>query len=286
MNRSIGFAMGLIALVACSSPALPFNPPTPTATKPQVIIGAPISGTAFATGAEVVVQSTSTDAGGIARVDLLVDGQVVRSDTIPTGKSQPQFQIAQTWKATTPGVRIVVVRATNEAGATGEAAISLTVNEPPKPTNTPAPTAAPTKPPVAPAPTKATAPGASQRTLTLTEAQVNAVINAAIASGQIEYVSNANVSLQNGQITITASYAPPGLKPISGKIVLTVSASNCALRVTVVQASLGVFTLNDAQKAALGQSIEQALKNQLPQQQTYCVDSVTVANSALTIKYH
>jgi hypothetical protein len=255
-----------------------------------VIVTAPISGTSFLLGADVTIISLSSDIGGITRVDLLVDGQVVRSDAIPTGASQPQFQVAQTWKATVPGVRVIVVRATNQAGATGEAALAITITEPPKPTATP------TKPSVAPAPTKGsvaptTAPpstaaqGAGQRTLTLTEAQVNAIINAAIASGQIEYVSDATVSLQNGQITITARYAPPGIVPITGRIVVTVSASNCALRVTVVQASLGVFVLNDAQKAALGQSIEQALKNQLPQQ-TYCVDSVAIANGAMTIRYH
>ncbi|MBM3130114.1 MAG: hypothetical protein FJ009_16005 [Chloroflexi bacterium] len=286
MHRSILLGT-LIFLVACSAPSLPFAQPSPTPTKPQVIVIAPVSGTSFALGADVIVQSVSSDATGIVRVDLLVDGQVVRSDTTPGGASQPQFQIAQTWKGTSPGTRILIVRATNPAGAIGETAFTITINEPPKPTNTPViPTAAPPKPS---APTKSaaptTAPGGSQRTLTLTEAQVNAIINAAIASGQIEYVSNASVSLQNGQITITASYAPPGLKPISGKIVLTVSASNCALRVTVVQATLGVFVLNDAQKAALGQSIEQALKNQMPQQ-SYCVDSVTIANGVMTIKYH
>jgi hypothetical protein len=290
MHRSI-LLSALAFLVACSAPSLPFAQPSPTPTKPQVSVLAPVSGTSFAFGAEVIVQSISTDTRGIARVDLLVDGQVVRSDTVPGGVNPPQFQIAQTWKGTSPGSRILIVRATNSAGAMGETAFTITISEPPKPTNTlvvPTITPAPTKPPAAPtkgagAPT--TASSAGQRTLTLTEAQVNAIINAAIASGQIEYVSNASVSLQNGQITITANYAPPGLKPISGKIVLTVSASNCALRVTVVSASLGVFTLNDAQKAALGQSIEQALKNQMPAQ-TYCVDSVAIANGVMTIKYH
>jgi hypothetical protein len=283
MNRSIGFVILLLALVGCSSPAQPRVSPMPAVTKPSVIISTPVSGASFTAGTLVAVLSASTDAVGIVRVDLLVDDQIVRSDPVPTGKSQPQLQITQTWQATTPGTHIVVVRATNEAGATGEAALSLTITEPPKPTNTPVPTVTPA-PTRAPAPTPA--PSASPHTLTLTEAQVSAIINAAIASGEIEYVSNASVSLQNGQIAITASYTPPGLKPISGKIVMTVSAINCALRVTVIQASLGVFTLNDAQKAALGQSIEQALKRQLPQSQTYCVDSVAVANSTLTIKYH
>lgn len=287
----------LVFLVACAVPTLPRPQPSPTPTKPQVTIIAPANGTAFAFGTDVIVQSVAADARGVVRVDLLVDGQVVRSDTAPSGASLPQLQVAQTWKASVAGTRALVVRATNQSGMMSEAALSIVINEPtPAPTNTrvvpsitPGPTVLPpaSKPTTAPskAPAPTTGSGSAQRTLTLTEAQVNAIINAAIASGQIEYVSNASVWLQNGQITITASYAPPGLKPISGKIVLTVSASNCALHVTVISASLGVFVLNDAQKAALGQSIEQTLKNQMPQQ-TYCVDAVTIANGVMTIKYH
>jgi hypothetical protein len=63
-----------------------------------VIITSPASGAQISAGADVVIQSTSSDAQGILRVELLVDGQSVRSDPIPTGKSQPQFQIVQTWK--------------------------------------------------------------------------------------------------------------------------------------------------------------------------------------------
>jgi hypothetical protein len=289
MYRSLLLISALIFTTACSALTLPFGQPSPAPIRPQVLITTPGSGAQFTVGTEVIIQSISSDTNGIARVELLVDNQIVRSDATPTGQTQLQFPVAQTWRAIIPGTHIVVVRATNQKGATGESALSITINEPPKPPTLPIPTAMPTRPPATPMPTNTrvppTIPSDSQRTLTLTEAQVNAAINAAIASGQIEYITSATVSLQNGQIIIMATYTPPGLTPISGRIILSANASNCALHLTVIQANLGIITLNDAQKATLGQSIEQILKRQLPQQ-TYCVDSVTIATGVMTIKYH
>jgi hypothetical protein len=297
MNRSIWLVILLIALVACSSPTLPPSQPAPTATKPEVIIASPASGAQVSAGADVVIQSTSSDAQGILRVELLVDGQSVRSDPIPTGKSQPQFQIAQTWKATTAGTHIVIVRATNQAGATGEAALSLSVSEPPKPTNTPVPTAAPTTPPAAPTATSApapdrtltptTAPTVLQYTFTLNEEQFNAVANEAMSPGVIWYADNASVKLQNGQVAISANYYPPNIKPSIANVVLTVGASNCNIRVSIVGATLGYSTLPEYQKALLAQSIERLLARQVAQQRAYtCVDSITIGAGVMTIKYH
>jgi hypothetical protein len=76
-------------------------------------------------GESVVIQSTSTDASGIARVDLLVDGAVVRTDTTPG--PQLSFTLLQTWTAT-PGTHTVAVRAFNTANVeSNPAAIALTV---------------------------------------------------------------------------------------------------------------------------------------------------------------
>lgn len=50
----------------------------------------------------------------------------MQPDPVPA-KGQGQFAVVQTWKATTPGSRTILVRAANERGATGEAGI--TVNE-------------------------------------------------------------------------------------------------------------------------------------------------------------
>jgi hypothetical protein len=266
-----------------------------------VIITSPASGAQISAGADVVIQSTSSDAQGILRVELLVDGQSVRSDPIPTGKSQPQFQIVQTWKATTDSTHIVIVRATNQAGATGEAALSLTVSEPPKPTRTPALTAAPTTPPAAPtassapAPTRTLMPTAAPTAaptvmlyaLTLNEENLNTIADDAMSPGVIWYADSASVKLQNGQVAISANYYPPNIKPSIANVVLTVGASNCSIRVSIVGASLGYWTLPEYQKALLAQSIERLLTRQVAQQRAYtCVDSITIGAGVMTIKYH
>jgi hypothetical protein len=93
----------------------------------------------------VTVQSTSTDPSGIARVELLVDGNVVRTDTPPV--VQPTFTVIQTWKATA-GSHTIAVRAFNSASAeSGPAAVAVAV--------LPSPAAAPTSPATLAAPTSA-----------------------------------------------------------------------------------------------------------------------------------
>ena len=297
MNRFIWLVALLIVLVACSSPTPALSQPTPIVTKPQVVITAPPSGRQYPTGADVAIQSTSSDTQGVSRVELLVDGQSVRSDPIPTGKSQPQFQVVQTWKATTPGAHTVIVRATNESGATGEAALSLTVTEPPKPPPTrtpivtlPTPFTAPTISST-PIPTKAAAPTSAptvmQYTYTVNEQQFNDIANGALSPSVVMYADSASVKLQDGQVTISANFYPPNIKPSTGRVVLIASANNCKLSISVVSTTFGYTSLPGTQQAALGQSIERMLTYQLAQQrQSTCVDSVSVVGGVMTIKYH
>lgn len=93
--------------------------------KPTVIIAAPPSGSQFRENEPVAVQSTSTDSAGITRVELLVDGEVVRTD--PSPSPQVSFTVIQTWKAT-PGTHTLSVRAYNTAGAVSDpAAVAISV---------------------------------------------------------------------------------------------------------------------------------------------------------------
>ncbi|MEW5719423.1 MAG: Ig-like domain-containing protein [Chloroflexota bacterium] len=318
MNRFIWLVVLSLVLVACTTPTPPLIQPTPTATKPQVIITSPSSNMQYRVGTSIAINSTSSDAQGIVRVELLVDGQSIRSDPIPSGKSQPHFQVVQTWNATTPGAHIVVVRATNEAGATSESALSLTVVEPtrvptrtpyisptrppvvaiatrtPTPIRTAAPSArvpTPAAPPSTPAPTLAAAqtivPTATRYTLTLTEEQFSAIANAALLWAHLPYAYNAAVTLQNGRVAFTATFSPPDLKPTILSATLNVSASNCDIRATVVGATYGLSALSEEQKIALGQSVAQLLKIQIAQQRNYtCIDSIGIANAVMTITYH
>ncbi len=115
----LGLVLGLFALTACSM----FG----GVSKPATVIVSPPSGSQYKDGEEVAVQSTSTDAAGIVRVELIVDNVIVRTDPAPT--PQTTFSLIQTWKAT-PGNHTIIVRSYNSAGVTSDpAAISITVTQ-------------------------------------------------------------------------------------------------------------------------------------------------------------
>lgn len=136
-------------------------------SKPDVAIVSPPSGSIYHEGEEVAVQSTANDAKGIVRVELIVDGAVVRSD--PSPAPQPKFTIIQTWKAT-QGAHTISVRAYNGSN-TGSDPAAISINVAPgialnaTPTSAAVPTAgAPaatlTSPPPPPTVTGTPGPGA------------------------------------------------------------------------------------------------------------------------------
>ncbi len=149
---------GAAGLIACN--ALP--------GKPSVVIASPPSGSTYREGDDVAIQSTSADTQGVVRVELTIDGAVVRNDTPPS--AQTNFSLIQSWKAT-QGNHTIIVRAYNAAGAASDpAAISIQVNPAvalnnPTPTSASAPPTIPTiptitsapAPPVGPSPTNTTA---------------------------------------------------------------------------------------------------------------------------------
>lgn len=106
----------LVWLVGCTS----------ATSKPSVVILSPPSGSQFYEGEDVAVQSTATDAQGVVRVELVVDGNVVRVDPSPTAQGQPNLTLIQTWRATA-GTHTIVVRAYNAAGAMSDP-VGVSVN--------------------------------------------------------------------------------------------------------------------------------------------------------------
>lgn len=118
--RSLWLALFLISLIFLSS-ACSFM-----AGKPTVVISSPPHGSQFHVGDDVSVTSTATDSSGISRVELYVDGSIVRTDS-PPGKSQSSFTLIQTWKAVA-GSHTLSVRAYNAAdNASDPAIIAVTV---------------------------------------------------------------------------------------------------------------------------------------------------------------
>lgn len=136
-------AVAMLGVLACDLSTLSIA----QSNKPKVTIQSPATGAQFREGDDVTVQSISTDSAGVVRVELLVDGAVVRADVPPIAAGQTSFTLAQKWQATA-GTHTLSVRAFNASGGASELAlVAITV--------TPASTEAPTVPiilPTVPAP--------------------------------------------------------------------------------------------------------------------------------------
>jgi hypothetical protein len=106
-------------ILACELPGLRGGP------KPTAVILSPASGTQVKAGETVAIQSSATDVKGVTRVELWVDGSLVRSDDNP--QQQPAFSVIQEWTAAILGSHSVTVKAYNAAGQVSDPA-TVTVN--------------------------------------------------------------------------------------------------------------------------------------------------------------
>lgn len=132
MNRRQFRSFAFVLLLATFSVGCSFFAPR----KPSVVILSPALGSQFNEGETVPVQVVATDASGIARVELLVDGAIVHSDA-PANPLQ-SYSVTETWQAR-GGTHTISVRAVNTSGtASDPATVQVAV------TGTGAPAAAPT----------------------------------------------------------------------------------------------------------------------------------------------
>ncbi|MBI4786973.1 MAG: Ig-like domain-containing protein [Chloroflexi bacterium] len=123
--RTFAFVMILVSLgvLACDVPFLAST----LGGKPTVTIQSPANGSVFREGEEVIIQSTAKDQNGIVRVELAVDGSVVRTDAPPVPQGQASFTLIQKWKAS-PGAHTLSVRAFNASGTASDPAfVSVSV---------------------------------------------------------------------------------------------------------------------------------------------------------------
>jgi hypothetical protein len=105
LNLALFGILLLIPILAC-------NPPTPTPEAPTVSIFFPGDGANVTVGEQVLIQSSASDPRGIARVDLVVNSVVVRTD--PPAEGTPDvLAIAQPWFPDTPGDVVIQVIAYN-----------------------------------------------------------------------------------------------------------------------------------------------------------------------------
>lgn len=154
--RQFGWML-LIALLLLGGCARGGQPQASTGG-PVVQITAPSSGSRIPTGREVEIQSTATDPAGVERIELYVDGVLIRVDTAPAA-GQSTFSVVQRWVPSQPGAVQVEVRAYNGQGQAGTPA-GLTLEAEGAglaPTATPTPRSLevnPTPPPDVTAPTE------------------------------------------------------------------------------------------------------------------------------------
>jgi hypothetical protein len=123
LSGLLTLALALVLLIACTTPG-GGNPPS----KPTVLILVPTSGESFTEGQSVSVQSVAADPFGVTRVELLIDGQFVEESRPPNPQGEVQFSVIQNWQAAGVGPHILLVRAFNAAGVSGETSIPIAVN--------------------------------------------------------------------------------------------------------------------------------------------------------------
>jgi hypothetical protein len=106
-------------ILACELPGLGGG------TKPTVAILFPASGTQVKAGQTIAIHSSATDVKGVTRVELWVDGSLLRSDV--SLQQQPTFSVIQEWTAAVLGSHSVTVKAYGAAGRVSDPA-TITVN--------------------------------------------------------------------------------------------------------------------------------------------------------------
>jgi uncharacterized protein YraI len=92
-----------------------------------VVISAPAAGSQATVGQTLQVQSLATDSVGVTRVDLQVDGVVVRSDTSPDPNGQKSLALLQNWAPTQLGQHTITLIA-YRADGTASLPVSVTID--------------------------------------------------------------------------------------------------------------------------------------------------------------
>lgn len=105
---SLIILLGMAFLTAC-------DPPSPAGTegKPWITIITPTSGSQLPVGREVGIQVNATDAQGVARIEIKIDGMLVGTAQSPGARGQTNLVATQPWTFTEPGNHIIMAQAFN-----------------------------------------------------------------------------------------------------------------------------------------------------------------------------
>jgi len=161
------------SLLACEMPDLSDITGGPSQpSKPSITMTSPTNGSEFQVGQQVNVLSSASDANGINRVELYVDGVLYRTDPSPNPSPNALVSLSQAWIADVPGTHTLSLVAVSVEGqeSTPWAVTVRVVGEAPIPAVSPTTEGAPPLVPTATytvTPTQTTAPPPPAPTATL-----------------------------------------------------------------------------------------------------------------------
>ena len=122
-NRIWMLVLGLCCCLAACGPGGSATPaPTVVALggKPTLVVSTPLEGAQFGAGTTVSIRSTASDARGVVKIELWVDGVLYRVDVTKEADGLPSVTITQTWPATDLGSHVLLLKSINRDGAASD----------------------------------------------------------------------------------------------------------------------------------------------------------------------
>ncbi len=104
-----------------------FNQPAAVNQAPAVSFITPANGAQVSTGAPVIVQASASDARGVTRLELWVNGALIGQQTSVTPQGQPTLLLSVNWTPPVQGSHVLEIRAFNTANRQNLPAV-ITVN--------------------------------------------------------------------------------------------------------------------------------------------------------------
>lgn len=135
MRYRIGLMLALVAF-ALSACNLSSEPPTPAVTptgqasgKPVVTINSPADGDEFVVDEDILVSASATDGQGVTRVQLLANGQIVRTVSAESPTGDTRLDVLLDYTPAQEGTVTLEVIAYRSAVASDPASVEIEIRE-------------------------------------------------------------------------------------------------------------------------------------------------------------
>jgi hypothetical protein len=127
--------------------------------------------------------------------------------------------------------------------------------------------------------------GSATISISVTEAEVNTVVQTALENSANPLLRNPSVDLQNGQIIITGEHdRRDGNGTVSGTVTLSVTALNGEIQAQVTSVNIEGWDANDARIQEFNDRLEELLGGRARQNSgNATLESVTITDDNLTI---